>query len=136
MSLNDLSNQTNTQISEQTVASGRYGNIGAEWIKPMELHVCAVGEDANDETKEVRVSVSRTRKIRQLTEKAEQYQTNLPLDKRERPEQQTNFFTLQLIMWLLELKKNCYIILIYLSCYQLIMKSTVSYLVWKTKGMK
>ena len=51
MSLNDLSNQTNALISEQTVASGGYGNIVAEGIKPMELYVCAVGEDANNERK-------------------------------------------------------------------------------------
>ena len=44
--MNDLSNQTNAQISEQPIGSGGYGNIGAEMIKPMELHVCALGEDA------------------------------------------------------------------------------------------
>ena len=53
MSVNDLSNQMNVYISEQTKASGGYSNIGAEAIKSMELHVCAPGEDANDETKEV-----------------------------------------------------------------------------------
>ena len=69
MSVNDLSNQTNAQISEQPIASGGYGNIGAEGINPMELHVCAPGEDVNDETMEVGISVSRTRRTRQLTEK-------------------------------------------------------------------
>ena len=82
MSVNELSNQTNVYISEQTIASGGYGNIGAEGIKPMELHVCALGEDANNETKEVGISVSRTRRTRQLTEKGKQYQINLLLDKR------------------------------------------------------
>ena len=76
--MNDLSNQTNAQ----TIASGGYGNIGAEGIKLMELHACALGEDANNETKEVRISVSRTRKTRQLTETRKQYQINLLLDKR------------------------------------------------------
>ena len=51
-------------------------------IKPMELHVCATEEDANDETKEVWISVSRTRRTRQLTENKNQYQINLLLDKR------------------------------------------------------
>ena len=36
----------------------------------MELHVCAVGKDANNETKEVEISVFRTMRTRQLTEKA------------------------------------------------------------------
>ena len=76
--MNDLSNQTNAQ----TIASGGYGNIGAEGIKLMELHACALGEDANNETKEVRISVSRTRKTRQLTETGKQCQINLLLDKR------------------------------------------------------
>ena len=53
MSVNDLSNQMNAYISEQTIASGGYSNIGAEGIKSMELHVCAPGENANDETKKV-----------------------------------------------------------------------------------
>ena len=53
MSVNDLSNQTNAQISEQAIASGGYGNVGAEGIKPMELHVCVPGDDGNDKTKEV-----------------------------------------------------------------------------------
>ena len=48
----------------------------------MELHVCTVGEDANNETKEMVISVSRTRRRRQLTEKGKQYQINLLLDKR------------------------------------------------------
>ena len=48
----------------------------------MELHACAVGEDANNKTKEVGISVSRTRRARQLTEKGKQYQINLLLDKR------------------------------------------------------
>ena len=48
----------------------------------MELHVCTVGEDANNETKEMLMSVSRTRRTRQLTEKRKQYQINLLLDKR------------------------------------------------------
>ena len=39
-------------------------------------------EDANDETKEVEISVSKTRRTRQLTEKGKQYQVNLLLDKR------------------------------------------------------
>ena len=39
-------------------------------------------EDANDETKEVGISVSKTRRTRQLTEKGKQYQVNLLLDKR------------------------------------------------------
>ena len=52
MSVNGLPNQTNTQISEQIIASGGYVSIGAEEIKPMELHVCTLGEDANDQTKE------------------------------------------------------------------------------------
>ena len=69
MSVNDLSNQTNAHICEQTIASVEYGNIGAERIKPMELTVCAPGEDANDETKEVGISASRTRRTRQLTER-------------------------------------------------------------------
>ena len=69
MSVNDLSNQTNAQVSEQLIASGGYGNTGAEGIKPMELHVFAPGEDVNDETMEVGISVSRTRRTRQLTEK-------------------------------------------------------------------
>ena len=30
---------------EQTIASGEYGNMGAERIKPVELHVCAPEED-------------------------------------------------------------------------------------------
>ena len=76
--MNDLSNQTNAQ----TIASEGYGNTGAEGIKPMELHACALGEDANNETKEVRISVSRTRKTRQLNETRKQYQINLLLDKR------------------------------------------------------
>ena len=37
MSVNDLSNQSNAEICEQTIASGGYGNIGAERIKSMEL---------------------------------------------------------------------------------------------------
>ena len=82
MSLNDLSNQTNALISEQTVASGGYGNIVAEGTKPMELYVCAVGENANNETKGVGISVFRTRRIRQLSDKGKQYQINLLLDKR------------------------------------------------------
>ena len=82
MSVNDLSNQTNAQISEQQIPSGGYSNIGAEGIKPTELHACAPGEDANNETKEAGISVSRTRKTRQLTEKGKQYQINLLLDKR------------------------------------------------------
>ena len=49
--MNDLSNQTNAQISEQAIASGGYGNVGAEGVKPMELHVCVPGDDGNDETK-------------------------------------------------------------------------------------
>ena len=48
----------------------------------MELHVCTVREDANNETKEMVISVSRTRRRRQLTEKGKQYQINLLLDKR------------------------------------------------------
>ena len=52
MSVNGLPNQTNAQISEQIIASGGYVSIGAEEIKPMELHVCTLGEDANDQTKE------------------------------------------------------------------------------------
>ena len=48
----------------------------------MELHVYTVGEDANNETKEMVISVSRTRRRRQLTEKGKQYQINLLLDKR------------------------------------------------------
>ena len=48
----------------------------------MELHVCTVGEDANNETKEMVISVSRTRRRRQLTEKGKQYQINLLLNKR------------------------------------------------------
>ena len=40
--MNDLSNQTNAQVSEQKMVSGGYGNIG-EGIKLMELHVCALG---------------------------------------------------------------------------------------------
>ena len=67
MSMNDLSNQSNAQICEQTIASGGHDNNGAERIKPMEIHVCAPGEDANDETKEVGISVSRTRRTKQLT---------------------------------------------------------------------
>ena len=51
-------------------------------IKPMELHVCATEEDANDETKEVGISVSRTRRTRQLTENKKQYEINLLLEKR------------------------------------------------------
>ena len=82
MSVNDLPYQTNAQISEQTIASGGYGNIGAEGIKLIEFHVCPPGEDANDETKEVGISVSRTRRARQLIEKGKQYQINLLLDKR------------------------------------------------------
>ena len=79
MSMNEISNQTNAEISEQPIISGGYGNIGAEGIKLMELHVCAPGEET---TKEVRTSVSRRRKTRQLTEKGKQYQMNLLLDKR------------------------------------------------------
>ena len=45
-------------------------------------NVSAVGEGANTETKEVEISVSRTRKIRQLTENERQYQINLLLEKR------------------------------------------------------
>ena len=82
MSVNDVSNQSNAQIYEQTIASAGYGNIGAERIKPMELHVCATDEDANDETKNVGISVSRTRGTRQRTEKGTLYQINLLLDKR------------------------------------------------------
>ena len=48
----------------------------------MELHVCAPGEDANNEAKQVGISVSRTRRTSQLTEKRKQYQINLLLDKR------------------------------------------------------
>ena len=48
----------------------------------MVLHICAPGEHANDETKEVGISVSRTKMTRQLTEKGKQYQNNLLLDKR------------------------------------------------------
>ena len=44
--------------------------------------VCAIGEDAKTETKEVEISVSRTRKERQVTEKGRQYQINLLLEKR------------------------------------------------------
>ena len=69
MSENDLSNRTNAQICEQTISSGGYVRIGTERIKPMELHVCAPGEDAHNETKEVGISVSRTTMTRQLTEK-------------------------------------------------------------------
>ena len=44
--MDDLSNnQSNAQIREQTIAPGEYGNIGAERIKPVELHVCAPKED-------------------------------------------------------------------------------------------
>ena len=75
--MNDLSNQNNAQICEQTIASGGNGNILAERIKPVELHVCALGEYANDETKEVVISVSRTRRTRQQTENGKQYQINL-----------------------------------------------------------
>ena len=81
MSLNDLYNKSNAQRCERTIASGGYSNIGAERIKPMELHVCAPAEDDNDKTKEVGISISRTRKTRQLTEKGKQYQVNLLLDK-------------------------------------------------------
>ena len=80
--MNDLSNQSNAQIFEQTIASGGYGNTGTEMIKPMELHVCATEEDANDETKEVGISVSRTRRTRQLTENKKQYEINLLLEKK------------------------------------------------------
>ena len=82
MSVNDLSNQSNAQRCEQTIASGGYGNIGAESIRPMELHVCAPAEDANDDTKEVGIPISRPRKTRQMTEKGKLYQINLLLDKR------------------------------------------------------
>ena len=82
MSVNDRPNQTNAQISEQIIASGGYGSIGAEEIKPMELRVCAPGEDANDQTKEGGISVSITRMKRQLTEKRKQYQINFLLDRR------------------------------------------------------
>ena len=81
--VNDLPNQTNTQTTKQTVASVRYGNIGAEGFKLLQFHVCPVGENANDEineTKDVGIFVSRTRKTRQLTEKGKQYQLNLTLD--------------------------------------------------------
>ena len=71
MSVNDLSNQTNAQISEQTITSGEYGNTGAEEIKLMELHVCAVGEDAINETKEVGC-LSRPKWTRLQTEKGKQ----------------------------------------------------------------
>ena len=67
--MNDLSNQPNEKICEQTIGSRGHGNIGAERTKPKELHVCAPGEDANDETEEVGISVSRPRRRRQLTEK-------------------------------------------------------------------
>ena len=69
---NDLSDQTNAQRSEQTLASVRYGNIAAEGFKLLELHECAVGENASNEinaTKGVGIFVSRTRKTRQLTQK-------------------------------------------------------------------
>ena len=58
MPMNDLSDQTNTQIKVQTVTLAGHSNIGAEGIKPTELHACAVGEDANNETNEVGISVS------------------------------------------------------------------------------
>ena len=77
--MNDLSNQTNAQISEQAIASGGYGNVGAEGVKPMELHVCVPGDDGNDETKEVGISVSTARIKRQMIEKRNQYQINLLL---------------------------------------------------------
>ena len=48
----------------------------------MELHICAPGEDATDETNKVGISVSRPRRTRQLTEKGKQYKINLLLDKR------------------------------------------------------
>ena len=64
ISVNDFSNQTNAQIREQTITSRRYGNIGAERVKLIELHLCALEEDANNETKEVGISVSRTRRTR------------------------------------------------------------------------
>ena len=82
MSANDLCNQNNEQIGEQTIASGGYGNIRAEGIKPMELHACEVEEDANNDTKEVGISVTKKRRARQLTEKRKQYQISLLLDKR------------------------------------------------------
>ena len=81
--MNDLSDQTNTQIKVQTVTLAGHSNIGAEGIKPTEqLHACAVGEDANNETNEVGISVSRTRRTRQLTEKGKECQINLLLYKR------------------------------------------------------
>ena len=80
MSVNQLSVECTDMW--QTIVSGGYSNIGVERIKPMEFHVCAPGEDANDETKEMEISVSRTRRTRQLTEKGKQYQINLLLDKR------------------------------------------------------
>ena len=82
MPMNDLSDQTNTQIKVQTVTLAGHSNIGAEGIKPTELHACAVGEDANNETNEVGISVSRTRRTRQLTEKGKECQINLLLYKR------------------------------------------------------
>ena len=48
----------------------------------MELHVCALGEDANNETKEKGIPISRIRRTRQLTEKGKQYLINLLLVKR------------------------------------------------------
>ena len=48
----------------------------------MELHACALGDDVNDATKEMVISVSRTRRARQLTKKGKQCQINLLLDKR------------------------------------------------------
>ena len=78
-----LSSQENTQIIEERRESGWYGNIGAKGIKPIELYVLAVGEDAI-ETKKVGISVSRTGKTRQLTERGQQYQTNLLSRKRSK----------------------------------------------------
>lgn len=58
MSVNDLSNQTNSQVSECTVASRVYVNTGTEETKLMEILVCAVGKDANNETNELDIQYS------------------------------------------------------------------------------
>ena len=44
--MNDLSDLMNSWISERAVQSGGYSNTEVEGIKTMNLHVCAVGEEA------------------------------------------------------------------------------------------
>ena len=108
----------------------------------MELHACALGDDVNDATKEMVISVSRTRRARQLTKKGKQCQINLLLDKRTKMLARLQRKA-RAIYDLLCPCSNHVAVKEELQQYsdlfkllQLIMKRTVSYLVWRTQGMK